>query len=90
MYVGLTVSLYNYLGTRSLYTIAVVENGETRPLVSTPAHSKLVFWYSSKTQVLFEIMVQIKQKRGIGVENPSERSFVGGYIGGYIGRCIYR
>jgi len=29
-------------------------------------------------QVLFEIMVQIKQKRGIGVENPSPRSFSGG------------
>jgi len=29
-------------------------------------------------QVLFEIMVQIKQKRGIGVENPSARSFSGG------------
>jgi len=27
---------------------------------------------------LFEIMVQIKQKRGIGVENPSPRSFSGG------------
>jgi len=29
-------------------------------------------------QVLFEIMVHIKQKRGIGVENPSPRSFSGG------------
>jgi len=29
-------------------------------------------------QVLFEIMVQIKQKRGIGVENTSPRSFSGG------------
>ena len=29
-------------------------------------------------KVLFEIMVQIKQKRGIGVENPSPRSFSGG------------
>jgi len=29
-------------------------------------------------QGLFEIMVQIKQKRGIGVENPSLRSFSGG------------
>jgi len=29
-------------------------------------------------QVLFEIMVQIKQKRGIGVENPYPRSFSGG------------
>ena len=29
-------------------------------------------------QVLFEIMVQIKQKRGIGVESPSPRSFSGG------------
>ena len=28
-------------------------------------------------QVLFEIMVQIKQKGGIGVENPSPRSFSG-------------
>ena len=26
-------------------------------------------------QVLFEMMVQIKQKMGIGVENPSPRSF---------------
>jgi len=30
-------------------------------------------------KVLFKIMVQIKQKRGIGVENPSLRSFSGGY-----------
>jgi len=29
-------------------------------------------------QGLFEITVQIKQKRGIGVENPSPRSFSGG------------
>jgi len=29
-------------------------------------------------QVLFETIVQIKQKRGIGVENPSPRSFSGG------------
>jgi len=29
-------------------------------------------------QVLIEIMVQIKQKRGIEVENPSPRSFSGG------------
>jgi len=29
-------------------------------------------------QVLFEIMVKIKQKRGIGVETPSPRSFSGG------------
>ena len=29
-------------------------------------------------QVLFEIMVQIKQKRGIGVEIASPRSFSGG------------
>ena len=28
-------------------------------------------------QVLFELMVQIKQKRGIGVENPSARTFSG-------------
>jgi len=33
-----------------------------------------VFWYSSKIPVLFEIMVQIKQKRGTGVERPSPRS----------------
>jgi len=39
-------------------------------------------WFTcTKMQVLFEIMVQIKQKRGIGVENPSPRSFSGG------GRC---
>ena len=30
-------------------------------------------------QVLFEIIVQIQQKRGIGVETPSPRSFSGGY-----------
>ena len=29
-------------------------------------------------QVLFAIMVQIKQKRGIGVESPSPKSFSGG------------
>jgi hypothetical protein len=31
-------------------------------------------------QGLFEIMVQIKQKRGIGAENPSPRSFPGGFV----------
>jgi len=30
---------------------------------------------------LLEIMVQIKQKRGIGVENPFPRSFLGGITG---------
>jgi len=29
-------------------------------------------------QILFEILGEIKQKRGIGVENPSPRSFSGG------------
>jgi len=71
------------------WRVSTIGGCQPRPLVSTPAHSKLIFWYPSKTQILFEIMVQIKQKRGIGVENPSERSFVGGYIGGYIGGCIY-
>ena len=37
-----------------------------------------VFWYQSKIPVLFEIMVQIKQKKGTGVESPSPRSFSGG------------
>jgi len=45
------------------------------------AASKLVFWYYSKVQVLFEIMIPIKEKRGIGVENPSPRSFSGGLKG---------
>jgi len=31
-------------------------------------------------QGLFAIMVKIKQERGMGVENPSPRSFVGGYV----------
>jgi len=30
---------------------------------------------------LFELMVQIKQKRGIGVENPSARTCSGGLMG---------
>jgi len=34
-----------------------------------------VFWYLSKIPVLFEIMVQIKPKRGTGVKTPSPRSF---------------
>ena len=34
-----------------------------------------VFWHESKIPVFFEIMVQIKQKRGVGVQNPSTRSF---------------
>jgi len=32
-----------------------------------------VFWYESKRPVLFEIMVQIKRKRGPGVENALAR-----------------
>ena len=35
-------------------------------------------------QVLFEMMVQIKQKMGIGVENPSPRSFSGGRTKGLL------
>ena len=34
-----------------------------------------IFWYESTCPVLFEIMVQIKQKRGPGVETPHPRSF---------------
>jgi len=37
-----------------------------------------VFWYKSKMQVLFEIMVHSKQKGGAGVESPPPRSFSGG------------
>jgi len=39
-----------------------------------------VFWYCSKIPVLFEIMVQIKQKRGTGVKTPSLGSFWCGVI----------
>jgi hypothetical protein len=35
-------------------------------------------------QVLFEMILQIKQKRGIGVENPSPRSFSGGHTKGLL------
>jgi len=42
-------------------------------LLSTPANSKFVFWYWSKMQVLFEIMVQIKPKTVIGVLTQSSR-----------------
>ena len=34
-----------------------------------------VFWYQTKIPVLFEIMVQIKEKWGTGVKKPSQRSF---------------
>ena len=49
--------------------------------VSNPANRKDlaartwgVFWYKSKMTVLFEIMVQIKQKRGTGVESPFQEA----------------
>ena len=46
-----------------------------RPLVSTPAHSKLVFWYKFKYPVwLFEIMIHAQTKEGHGVENPASRA----------------
>ena len=35
-------------------------------------------------QVLFEMMVQIAHKRGIGVETPSPRSFSGGHTKGLL------
>jgi len=35
-------------------------------------------------QVLFEMMVQIKQNMGIGVETPSPRSFSGGHTKGLL------
>jgi len=48
--------------------------------VSNPATNKDLgartwgaFWYESKIPVLFEIMVQIKQKRGTGVQNSSKK-----------------
>jgi len=47
-------------------------------------------------QVLFEITVQIKQKRGIGVENPSPSSFSGGllidlltYLPSHVLTCLF-
>ena len=43
--------------------------------VSTPAHP---FWYKSKVHFSFDLMVQIKQKRGYGVENPHLGRFSGG------------
>ena len=43
-----------------------------------PGSLKVSFLALIKMQVLFEIMVQIKQKRGIGVGNPSSRSILGG------------
>jgi len=45
----------------------------------TSEHTKkalvLNLTHESKVPVLFEIMVQIKQKRGTGVKNPSPRNF---------------
>jgi len=41
-----------------------------------PGSLNIGFLYlNQNAQVSFEIMVQIKQKRGIWVENPSPRSF---------------
>jgi len=45
------------------------------------ARTWVVFWYQSKILVLFQIMVQIKQKRGTGVQNPSPRSLWCGHTG---------
>ena len=39
-----------------------------------------VFWYQTKVPILFKIMVQIKQKRGTGVKNPSPKSLWCGVI----------
>jgi len=39
-------------------------------------------------QALFEIMVQIKQKRGIGVENLSARSFSVGFVSRVFGEYM--
>ena len=43
--------------------------------VSTPAHP---FWYKSKVHFSFDLMVQIKQKRGYGVEKSHLGRFSGG------------
>jgi len=52
-----------------------------------------VFWYLSKCPVLFEKMVQIKQKSGHGVKNPPPRSFwcdFVKYIFVYVAVCVKR
>jgi len=40
-------------------------------------------------QVLFEIMVQIKHKRGIEFENPSPRCFSGGFLRAFLANILY-
>ena len=44
---------------------------------------RFVEGYKLHLPLLFEIMVQIKQKRGTGVKNPSPRSFWWGFAEGY-------
>ena len=56
-----------------LHGIRRVSNPATRK--DLDARTWGVFWYSSKCPVLFETMVQIKQKRGHGVETPHPRRF---------------
>jgi len=66
-------ALLNALPHEKLLGITWVSNPATRK--DLVARTWGVFWYYSKIPVLFEIIVQIKQKRGTGVKIPSPRSF---------------
>jgi len=63
----------SYVLSQNLLGTQRVSNPATRKDLT--ARSWGVFWYESKIRVLFGLMVQIKQKRGTGVENSPPRSF---------------
>ena len=61
-----------YTPHEKLLGITWVSNPATRKDLA--ARTWGVFWYKSKIPVLFDIMVQSKQKRGTGVKIPSAKS----------------
>ena len=63
---------YRYIPHEKLHGIRWVLTPATRKDLA--ARTWGVFWYKSKIPVLFDIMVQIKQTRGTGVESPSPGS----------------
>jgi len=65
--------LLNALPHEKLHGITWVSNPATRK--DLVARTWGVILYYSEISVLFEIMVQIKQKRGTGVKIPSPRNF---------------
>jgi len=72
---------------RALHTpvhmyVHTLENSGYRPRLTCS-------WYKLEKDLSSELMVQIKQKTGCGVQTPHPRSFLGGYMTLYMYDTLY-